>query len=86
MQQRGLKQRHEYKINAVDQESSFPEFEKNVKHIEKIVTDEQKQVGNVVTHAHRVGGVLRKHSQNVDLTCVDLTCKAIPFCSTRHAH
>ena len=61
-------------INAVDQESSFPEFEKDARHIEKIVTDEQ--VGKVVQHAHRVvvffGGTTLMW-QNVDLTHVDLT-------------
>ena len=44
-------------IDVVEHESSFFEFEKGAKQVEKVVTHEPKQVDKVVTHAHRVGGV-----------------------------
>ena len=41
-------------IIVVEHESSFPEFEKGARQVEK-----------VVTHAHRVGGVLWRHQSHV---------------------
>ena len=42
-------------INVVEQESSFPELQKDGRQVEKIVTHEQKQVEKIVTHAHKSG-------------------------------
>ena len=52
-------------INVVEHKSSFLEFEKDARQVEKVVTHAQKPVEKVVSHAQKVGVVLWRHHSHV---------------------
>ena len=41
-------------INVVEQVPSFPEFEKDARQVENIVTHEQRQAVKIVTHENKL--------------------------------